>query len=75
VAVKWTPRPPKPEPEYGAIRNRVRFAWWPVMLDDGRRCWLEYYVACERYTSFTCYESGWVSIYWKRIGATPALDP
>jgi hypothetical protein len=44
--------------KFGQQRSRVRFAFFPVTLDNGERIWLEAYLVVERYTA-TLTGDGW----------------
>jgi len=60
--------------QVGDKRERLRFAWLPVTLDNGDRIWLEFYYLIQEYTltrqyrNYNPYDLTKVNRYiWKTI--------
>jgi hypothetical protein len=57
-------------PAEGAIRERVKFAWYPVPCDDGVTRWLERVIVREQFQyQGDPFNGSWYA--WMRISARP----
>ncbi len=65
--MRWPTKPPQRPKDK---RTVVRFAWFPVALDDGTTRWLERYLSYQEWMS-TGYTDGWVVVV--RMAIDPEL--
>ena len=64
--MRWFPRP---RPQHGDIRKGPRFAWWPTLLEDGSKVWLERYWRVEVFEGN--FDLGGAYSYWRGIRRHP----
>lgn len=65
--MKWTTRVKKPESKQWDMRERGKFAWWPIKCLDGKTRWLERVWIREHYQQVDEVWGGYTFRVWKWV--------